>query len=410
MSERSHKRKRSNKRSWKESQKQSQEPIVNEKDVQAALRQYKAQKYINKLRNFLNLNNDFDLKITVEPSHRPLKVLSKNDLRNKEQNFKESNVSQTCESSWNDACKSVKTPPASNQCVVLDIDENEDIQNTQPVVKESPQLVKEIKYYEVSKKSFSVLDSKDWIGDEIINWMVKLLTISRSQLTCSKNKNFLDTCWIVKTYVFSQMQKRMNAGRINEIDSMFARRIKEHKKKEPIRTIIFPIYSDNHWFAIILHLDTKIIEVYDSLQDGAHNMSKIIKVFKNYIKESKWIREQILNLQKLSDSHKNSDNLDYDFKFWNKEKSSSFNQIKLDFKVEEAKCPQQKDSYDCGVYLWIFLYYLYQGVQPPMYMETSKIRRYILKRSLLYGDVKFIKERFGKEQESWSQESLSQHK
>ena len=58
----------------------------------------------------------------------------------------------------------------------------------------------------------------------------------------------------------------------------------------------------------------------------------------------------------------------------------------------DAKCSKQPNSYDCGIYLCIFMFYAYQGFRIPIKITSeSKVKRRYLKKALVEADITLLK-------------------
>ena len=376
--------------------KKNSNPIVDDKEIENTLKSVKGIKYIKKIKKLLRLTDKYEIQIVVR-SINSSNVLTESRTVKSNLNIQANNTNIN-KNSLNIASESEKLTPKeqkdledSKEWEVLEIKDSEDSESLALRSRINYEKIKEIKYFEVSKQSFSVLDSKEWIGDEIVNCMVKLLYITPPHLISSENRRYVESSLIVYSYTYNQIQKRINAGMIQEVDNIFIKMIEKYRKKMPMSSIIFPICSDYHWYLVIIRLDKKEIKVYDSYKEGKHDLSKTINVLNEYIKNSLWIREQINELDSPFNSFLLDNGIRWELISKNKDKNSLLTTEKLDFKVVYVECPQQKNEYDWGVYLCFFLLYWYQGLTPPEIQSDTKSKRKALKRCILYADIDEIK-------------------
>jgi hypothetical protein len=237
------------------------------------------------------------------------------------------------------------------------------------------EYVKAIKYYSVSKKSFEALDSEEWISDEVINWWVRLIQQTPLQYYPTETHEFIQHTMILNSYVFPKMHLYYRDWKWNSIDSILDSRKVKLKITKPIRHIVFPVFwDDSHWLVFRISLDKKQLQVYDSYNDGLHDIKDEIKVVKEYWENSLWIRQQIRNFH-----------LENDPSFSLGEELST---TALTFEVNQVECTQQKNSFDWGIYAWAFMYFLVQREKIPCRITSnSRVKRKLLKKAITEADV-----------------------
>ena len=184
----------------------------------------------------------------------------------------------------------------------------------------------------VERRSFQTLQPETWLGDEVIHFYLQLLArrdcLLSQQDQGRKQSHFFKSFFVTKLlnegstkkddkgvlldgqYSYGNVRRwgRKVAGRnIFELDKLF-----------------FPVnYEQSHWFLIVVYMEKKIIQVYDSFQ-GQH------KKYLNYI--FKYLKDEHFALKG----------------------TSLPNEEKWQLIPTSENTPFQRNGYDCGVYLCTF--------------------------------------------------------
>lgn len=140
----------------------------------------------------------------------------------------------------------------------------------------------------VNQDSFKCLKPGTWLNDKVINYFLKVCLTKRDQMLCTaipsrKRSFFFDTHF---------MDTLMKSGKYdyNEIKTWY--------KKAPedslfqLKYIFFPINKDNkHWILIVVFVEERTIQYYDSLGKTDKSMLSIIL---RYLKDE-WKRTESEN-------------------------------------------------------------------------------------------------------------------
>ncbi|CAI2379197.1 unnamed protein product [Moneuplotes crassus] len=190
--------------------------------------------------------------------------------------------------------------------------------------------------------------------------MVKLLQITPIKIFREEERRNVESSIVVESLVFERIKLYGRDEEWNKIDEIFEARARK-QAKENINTIIMPVHCDeSHWVLVLIKIEDTEIKVYDSNQcEESKDIEHAMPMLKKYCENSKWI------------------NLD---------KGKEF-EIRTDI-----QCPQQKNSFDCGVYVCYFMYHLYRSsLLQSKIPSDSKAKRRTLKKALLEADLDLLR-------------------
>lgn len=136
----------------------------------------------------------------------------------------------------------------------------------------------------------------------------------------------------------------------------YVRRWTKAKDIFACKKIFAPIHLNSHWSLICVNFDEKSIKYYDSLK---RTNFTCLNTILNY----------------LIEEHKDKKNEEFDFDGW--------------CLANVRDCPQQLNSYDCGVFTCVNAEYLARDVkldfvQNDMFMLRYKLCYEILRNKLIY--------------------------
>ena len=196
----------------------------------------------------------------------------------------------------------------------------------------------------ITREGMKKLGPGGWLHDEIINFFFNLLGM-RDGAICrahpTRQRSFFMTTFFIRldqAYLYKPTYSKNAPG-----GDLFQ-----------LRTIFVPVHvSNQHWILVVLHMNQKRIEIYDSMT--AH------------LKDTIRCRIRKRLLQYLNDEHKRLHNRSMpDQHLW-----------RLDHSGRDV--PQQKNGFDCGVFVCVFADFLSLGL--PLIFEqrhVSKIRGHII--------------------------------
>ena len=198
-----------------------------------------------------------------------------------------------------------------------------------PSLKLSTKVFSKVGKIEVTHKDLCTLRQTDWLNDNVVNAFATL-----AEYQSGKHIHFFSSIFLnsYKKYGFSSVKKYMSN---NNID------------KEQLTRLVFPINTGVHWLAVLVDVKRKLFCLYDSLHEPtqAQELSflkrPMIKCVVEYVRELVNIHIQ-------------------------------------EWRFEFKNCPQQPNSYDCGVHTCMHLYCLCHEV-PMKYDVISmlSLRGYI---------------------------------
>ena len=144
---------------------------------------------------------------------------------------------------------------------------------------------------------------------------------------------------------------------------------KRTQNKKLIRRLMIPLFLDKekHWILIYINVYSFEIQIFDSWVSCKTNYISILKRI-NYIANKSRVFWEIikeLKIEEIIDKDKN--------------------QTDTKFHLNIIDCPKQMNKYDWGVYIWIFMYLLYQMIPISVKILQKKlIRREIFQEACNY--------------------------
>ena len=154
--------------------------------------------------------------------------------------------------------------------------------------------------------------------------------------------------------------------------------LKRSQNKDLIRRLLIPFFllKEKHWILIYINVYSSEVQIFDSYVSPCIDYSHIIKKVNSIAAKSQVINqikkelvmEGVLEKALLSQCIK--------------------------FKLKVVDWPKQMNKYDCGVYVCMFMYLLYQMVPISVKIELRKLKRRTILQDACYGKITDMDELF----------------
>ena len=181
----------------------------------------------------------------------------------------------------------------------------------------------------VSRDSMTTLKPRKWLNDEVINYFLKVYLTKRDKVMCQEDPHRKRSHFFCTFFVTTLLNERNNCGSVRGRYNYNS--VKRWSKNVPgedifkLKYLIFPINAGySHWSSIIVFMEKKLIQFYDSLF-GAQTTNLHLEGIFRYLK----------------DEHMSKKREHLDVSKWRLEGNS-------------ASTPVQENGYDCGVFTCMY--------------------------------------------------------
>ncbi|CAI2375968.1 unnamed protein product [Moneuplotes crassus] len=269
-------------------------------------------------------------------------------------------------------------------------------EDKQPNAEENGQNLQDLN---VSVASFRILKTNRWVNDEIVNAMVTLLNEykspkryyrkrKRSTDPLSSLTKGLKDILILNTYfcqAYFELKNTCRRKLFNKLDRYLYKQIVK-KDKRVFKKIIVPIMYCSHWFCLHVDLTRGKIRIYDSLIEKMYSKSyEAAELLCFYLERSSVVLRIMTKILKIN-SEKQIENW-FTEKRLNDVRDKGF---KSCFQISFARCPQQDNTYDCGVFLCMNLFCIASRINEIDYITHSDYMRGCIGQTLLSKDLKTL--------------------
>eukprot|EP01027_Heterolobosea_sp_BB2_P023931 GEZU01036000.1.p1 GENE.GEZU01036000.1~~GEZU01036000.1.p1 ORF type:complete len:661 (-),score=139.66 GEZU01036000.1:41-2023(-) len=188
------------------------------------------------------------------------------------------------------------------------------------------------------------LEDREWLNDEVINFYMNLLD-ERQQRYSSNELVRLPKCHFFNTFFYAQLTQR---GYSYDKVKRWTRKIDLFSFDK----IIIPVHLGVHWTCAVINLRDKRFEYYDSMNGSA--------------------RTHLQNLKRYIEDENRDKRKEAEFKSWNADDFEFYN--------PKDSTPQQRNTWDCGVFSCKFANFVAQDLR---FTFSQKNMQYFRKRMAL---------------------------
>lgn len=199
----------------------------------------------------------------------------------------------------------------------------------------SAEVLRRLQNIPVTRRDIQTLRRGRWLNDEVINFLFKMLAVWNQPS---------QRCYVASSLFYSKLVAYPH-GYCYENVRRWTMRLDITK----CELVVMPIFiNGNHWTVVLIHQKEKRILYYDSC--GNIHTDAVSTIIGNVVK---WLQDVGVT------------------------EASSFEQVR-------ARTPVQHNSWDCGIFMLFYVYYLALGMQPTFTQDDCDHLRKCLALAIMY--------------------------